>query len=44
MNLGVEMEGLRRRLPEQDGLSEFYDRLGFGTLLRRQGERLARIE
>jgi 5'-3' exonuclease len=44
MNLGVEMEGLRRRLPERDGLTDFYDRLGFGPLLRRQGERLARIE
>ena len=43
MNLGVEMEGLRRRVPERDGLTDFYDRLGFGPLLRRQGDRLAQI-
>jgi 5'-3' exonuclease len=43
MKLGVEMEGLRRRLPDAPALAELYDRLGFGPLLRRQGERLAQI-
>jgi DNA polymerase I len=41
--LGVEPEGLRRRLPDLKGLSRLYDRLGFGPFLRRQGERLAAL-
>jgi len=43
MQLGVDMEGLRRRHPNSPALSELYDRLGFGPFLRRQGERLAQL-
>ncbi len=43
MQLGVEPEGLRRRLPDLTGLGGLYDRLGFGPFLRRQGERLASL-
>jgi len=41
MELGVGVEGLRRRPPDMPALSKLYDRLGFGPFLRRQGERLA---
>ena len=30
-------------LPDLPGLAQFYDRLGFGPFLRRQGERLAQL-
>jgi len=40
MPLTVTPEDLRPRLPDLTALGEFYDRLGFGPLLRRQGERL----
>jgi len=41
--LAVAAEGLRRRLPDMSALSRLYDELGFGPLLRRQGERLAQL-
>lgn len=43
LNLGVEMEDLRRRRPDTLALSGMYDRMGFGPFLRRQGERLAQL-
>jgi 5'-3' exonuclease len=43
MQLGIGVEALRRRLPDASGLSDLYDRLGFGPFLRKQGERLARL-
>ncbi len=43
MSLDVEMDGLRRQRPDLAGLGSFYDRLGFGPFLRRQGERIAQI-
>jgi 5'-3' exonuclease len=41
MPLRVAPEDLRPRSPDLPALGAFYDRLGFGPLLRRQGERLA---
>jgi DNA polymerase I len=41
MPLGLEPEGLRRRTPDAAGLQSFFDRQGFGPLLRRQADRLA---
>jgi 5'-3' exonuclease len=41
MQLGVSAADLRPRRPDLAALRAFYDRLGFGPLLRRQGERLA---
>jgi DNA polymerase I len=43
MELGVGENELRRRSPDLRGLGAFYDRLGFGPFLRRQGERLAQL-
>jgi DNA polymerase-1 len=43
MELGVGVEGLRRRAPDIYALGGLYDHLGFGPFLRRQGERLAQI-
>jgi 5'-3' exonuclease len=43
MQLGVDIEGLRRRLPDAPALGALYDRLGFGPFLRRQSERLAQL-
>jgi 5'-3' exonuclease len=43
MQLGVDIEGLRRRLPDAPALGDLYDRLGFGPFLRRQSERLAQL-
>jgi len=43
MQLGVDIEGLRRRRPDTPALADLYDRLGFGPLLRRQSERLSQI-
>jgi hypothetical protein len=43
MQRGVDIEGLRRRRPDAPALIDFYDRLGFGSFLRRQSERLAQI-
>ncbi|HEX6510538.1 MAG TPA: 5'-3' exonuclease H3TH domain-containing protein [Chloroflexota bacterium] len=43
LDLGVDREGLRRRRPNLSGLGGFYDQLGFGTFLRRQGDRLAQL-
>jgi DNA polymerase-1 len=43
MQLGVDIEGLRRRLPDAPALADLYDRLGFGPFLRRQSERLAQL-
>jgi 5'-3' exonuclease len=39
--LGVAAADLRPGTPDLASLAAFYDRLGFGSLLRRQGERLA---
>jgi 5'-3' exonuclease len=41
MPLGVSASDLRPRAPDLAALGTFYDHLGFGPLLRRQGERLA---
>jgi 5'-3' exonuclease len=41
MPLEFELETLRRRRPDLDGLGAFYDRQRFGAALRRQAERLA---
>jgi DNA polymerase I len=41
MPLGVSASDLRPRTPDLAALAALYDRLGFGPLLRRQGERLA---
>jgi DNA polymerase I len=41
--IGTDSERLRRRPPVARELSEFYDELGFGPFLRRQGERLAQL-
>ena len=43
MELGVGQHELRRRSPDLRGLGAFYDRLGFGPFLRKQGERLAQL-
>jgi DNA polymerase I len=43
LQLGVAVEGLRRRRPDAPALADLYDRLGFGPFLRRQSERLAQI-
>jgi DNA polymerase I len=43
MQLGVDVEGLRRRRPDSPALTDLYDRLGFGPFLRRQSERLAQL-
>lgn len=43
MPLSVAPEDLRRRTPDLAALASFYDQLGFGTMLRRQGERLATL-
>jgi len=41
MPLAVEAGALRRRSPDLEGLTRFFDRQAFGPLLRRQAERLA---
>ena len=41
MPLGVSASDLRPRAPDLAALGVLYDHLGFGPLLRRQGERLA---
>lgn len=41
MPLGVRASDLRPGAPDLAALQAFYDRLGFGPLLRRQGDRLA---
>jgi 5'-3' exonuclease len=41
MPLGVSAADLRPKTPDLASLGALYDRLGFGPLLRRQGERLA---
>jgi DNA polymerase-1 len=41
MQLGVTASDLRPQTPNLAALGSLYDRLGFGPLLRRQGERLA---
>jgi 5'-3' exonuclease len=41
--IGTDSDLLRRRPPQVRELSEFYDELGFGPFLRRQGERLAQL-
>jgi hypothetical protein len=41
MPLGVSAADLQPKTPDLAALGALYDRLGFGPLLRRQGERLA---
>ncbi|MGH8169296.1 MAG: hypothetical protein ACRETJ_02015, partial [Steroidobacteraceae bacterium] len=41
MPLGVSASDLRPGAPDLAALEALYDRLGFGSLLRRQGERIA---
>jgi 5'-3' exonuclease len=41
MSLGVSAPDLQPKAPDLAALGALYDRLGFGPLLRRQGERLA---
>lgn len=43
LDLGVDVEGLRRRAPDLTALGGLYDHLGFGPFLRRQGDRLAQL-
>jgi len=43
LRLDVGVEALRRQRPDLSGLSGFYDQLGFGPFLRKQGERLAQL-
>ena len=43
LELGVGVEGLRRRRPDVSALGGLYDHLGFGPFLRRQGDRLAQL-
>jgi DNA polymerase I len=43
IELGVGVEGLRRRLPDVRALGGLYDHLRFGPFLRRQSERLAHM-
>ena len=43
LRLGVGAAQLARGRPDLPALSRFYDRLGFGPFLRRQGERLAQL-
>jgi DNA polymerase I len=43
MRLQADAEALTRRAPDLSALAGFYDRLGFGPFLRRQGERLAQL-
>jgi len=41
MPLEAELEDLGRRAPDLDAVEEFYERLGFGRLLREQARRVA---
>jgi DNA polymerase-1 len=43
LELGVGADGLQRRRPDVGALGHFYDQLGFGPFLRRQGDRLAQL-
>lgn len=43
MPLDLDHAALRPRAPDMAGLTEFFDRLGFGPMLRRQAERLAAL-
>ena len=43
LELGVDVDGLRRQRPNVSALGQFYDHLGFGPFLRRQGDRLAQL-
>ena len=40
MPLDTDLEALRCRAPHSQGLNQFFDQQGFGSLLRRQSERL----
>ncbi len=40
MDLGVDVDGLRRRAPDLTALSGLYDHLGFGPFLRRPSDRV----
>jgi 5'-3' exonuclease len=43
LQLDVDADGLRRRIPNLAALGDLYDELGFGPFLRRQGERLVQL-
>ena len=43
LSLGASPSTLRRQLPDLPALGALYDRLGFGSFLRRQAERLAQL-
>lgn len=43
MPMDVTREHLRRRIPDAAALNRFFDSQGFGTLLRRQAERITRL-
>src|SRR5262249_50239515 len=43
LDLGVGVEGLRRRAPDIHALGSLYDQLGFGPFLRKQGDRLRHL-
>ena len=36
-------DAVRRRLPDVEGLEDFYDQQGFGPVLRNQAQRLAQL-
>jgi 5'-3' exonuclease len=42
MPLAVDTDALRRAAPDLGGLGAFYDRAGFGPMLRKQAEQIAR--
>jgi DNA polymerase I len=43
MPLDIELAQLRRRPPDLSALNAFYDRIGFGRLLRNQAERIVGV-
>jgi 5'-3' exonuclease len=43
MPLDIELAQLKRRPPDLSALNAFYDRIGFGRLLRNQAERIAAV-
>ncbi len=43
MDLDIEESTISRSAPDEDLLSEVYDRIGFGSVLRRQAERIAEL-
>lgn len=43
MPIDVDLQRLARRAPDLDALSDFYDSVGFGRLLRNQAERIVAL-